>query len=231
VSAAGVIVAFAAIALVRETPLAPPDEAFPSAVPALASLPRPVVFQVPALTAATFVSPSEHELSALLREGRFDALLRHGVALADAGARERWLGACARLAPPPVLAAHAIRLSPGPERERLLAAAVDRWTLDDPAAVGEWAARHLATVPELDLALTRIVESTDILHRPTATALAWADELSDPRLRLRALRQVVREWAAQDAAAALRFAESTDAVDAGGRRELLAALRVPVAET
>lgn len=167
----------------------------------------------------------------LLRSGRFGELLRRASVIADPTARRRWLDACERLAPPPLLAEHALTLTENADRDLLLSSAIERWVLADPASLAEWAAGHLADSAELDLALARIVEHTDTLQRPTATALAWTALIHDPALRVRALGAVVREWAATDAEAALRFAETTPGLSPAERASLLVLFVPPVAET
>ncbi len=131
---------------------------------------------------------------------------------------------------PAGLADHALSLPPGPDRNTALTFALDRWILLAPAEVADWIPR-LADPAEFDQAAGLLVERTDALHRSTQTALAWAENLSDPALRLRALTRVLREWAGQDPAAALRFAESAPGLAPEHRPLLIAALRVPVPET
>ena len=145
--------------------------------------------------------------------------------------RRRWLDACERLAPPPLLAKHALTLADNADRDRLLRSAIERWVLVDPAAFGEWVSVHLSDNAELDAALAHIIEHTDTIQRPTAAAVAWAGLIHDPALRVRALDAVVREWAATDAEAAIRFAETAPDLSAAQRAALLARLAPPVAET
>lgn len=131
---------------------------------------------------------------------------------------------------PAGLADHALGLPPGPDRNAALAIALDRWILLAPAEVADWLPR-LADPAEFDRAAGLLVERADTLLLPTQSALAWAGNLSDPALRLRALTRVLREWAGQDPAAARRFAESAPDLAPEHRPLLIAALRVPVPET
>lgn len=167
----------------------------------------------------------------LFRSGRFSDLLRRVSDLGDEAEQARWLDACARLAPPRLLAEHALRLPSGPLRESLLETALARWALDAPVELGEWASTHLEDGRSLDFTLARIIEHTDSLHRPTSSVLAWVRLVRDPALRFRALQAVVREWAGSDPDAALRFAETTPDLSADERIELLALFVPPVTET
>jgi hypothetical protein len=188
------------------------------------------------VAAAPALAPSalpaeETACATLLRDGRFAELLVHADALEDADARTRWLAACSRLALPRLLAEHAIRMPASAERDALLAVALERWALDAPAALGEWAATHADNDRIVDGALAQIVEHTDALSRPTADALAWTRLIHDPALRLRALQAVVREWAARDPDAALHFAETAPELAHEQRATLLATLLPAIPET
>ena len=131
---------------------------------------------------------------------------------------------------PAGLADHARTLPAGDSRSVALATALERWVLLAPAELADWLP-HLTDPAEFDRAAGLLVERTDALHRPTQTALTWAESLADPALRLRALTHVLREWAEQDPAAARGFVESSPCLTPEQRPALRAALRVPVVET
>ena len=166
----------------------------------------------------------------LLRAGRFDELLVRLADLPEGTERDQWIETCARLGPPELLAEHALQL-PGASGERILSIALQRWAHDDPAKLGEWAARRLSEAPALDAALAGIVESTDALHRPTSTALELARLIRDPALRCHAIRAALREWAASDPGAALRFAETDSAIPSEQRAGLLDLFTPAIPET
>ncbi len=129
------------------------------------------------------------------------------------------------------LAVHALALTPGPARAALLDEALARWTLLDPAAVADWILVHLTDAAEFDRAAALLVRSTDTIHRPTATALAWAESLADPDRRLAALAHVLREWDEQDPAAVEAYLAASPALTPAQRRELVAALTPFLPET
>jgi hypothetical protein len=191
----------------------------------------PVPLSTEAVAARVSAAPTEDELSALLRSGRFDELVRRAPGLADAEARERWLSTCVRLAPASLVASPVHSLPAGPLRERLLGEVMEHWVLADPVSFGEWAIAHLADSRELDFALARITAHTDRVHRPTSTALAWAGLIRDPELRFRALSAVVREWVDSDPDAALRYTESSAGLSAEERSRLLRLCTPPLSES
>lgn len=123
----------------------------------------------------------------------------------------------------------ALALPPGPDRDTAFTSALERWILNDPDAAAVRIAR-LTDPRDFDRAAALLVIRTDALHRTTATALAWAEDLADPALRRRALVHVLREWAQQDPAAALRYAETAPSLT-DQRSAVLAALLPPIPET
>ena len=217
------ILVLVSLALVRQPPLASRGGALPKITLSSAAFPLPPPER-------TSVAAGDSALDALLRAGRFEELLVRLADLPEGTARDQWIETCARLAPPELLAEHALRL-PGASGERILSVALQRWAHDDPAKLGEWAARRLPDAPALDAALADIVESTDALHRPTATALELARLIRAPGLRCRAIRAALREWAASDPDAALRFAETDSAIPSDQRAGLLDLFTPAIPET
>ena len=232
------ILVLVSLALVRQPPLASRGGALPKITLSSAAFPLPPPER-------TSVAAGDSALDALLRAGRFEELLVRLADLPEGTARDQWIETCARLAPPELLAEHALRL-PGASGERILSVALQRWAHDDPAKLGEWAARRLPDAPALDAALAgivegnydvtsheigHIVESTDALHRPTATALELARLIRAPGLRCRAIRAALREWAASDPDAALRFAETDSAIPSDQRAGLLDLFTPAIPET
>lgn len=228
-SAAGAIVIVALLALSRLRPYARPEMALP------ATTARPVapVSRIPPTPFVRSLAPElgEAERAALLRNGRFEELLGSTLDLDNEAEQARWLAACAQLAPPRLLAEHALQMPDGEPRDALLAIALERWVIDSPVESSRWAAAHLEDDEALDFALARFVEHTDAVQRPVASALALTGLIRDSALHLRALRAVVREWAGSDPAAALRFAETTPGLSQDERTALLALFVPPVTET
>ncbi len=221
---AGLIVLLASLALFRQPPPAHPGGALPATI-------RPPSSPHPNSVGPGLTEAGQPTLTDALHEGRFEEILHRATVHPDPATRERWLDTCARLAPPSLVAGHALRLPAGPLRERILAQAIERWAIDDPAALGEWATRNLPGAAALDLALVQVVERTDPLLRTTDDALALSRLVRDASLRSRALRAVIREWAAADLEAALRFAETEPGLSAPERADLLGLLLPPVTET
>ena len=217
------ILVLVSLALVRQPPLASRGGALPKITLSSAAFPLPPPER-------TSVAAGDSALDALLRAGRFEELLVRLADLPEGTARDQWIETCVRLAPPELLAEHALRL-PGASGERILSVALQRWAHDDPAKLGEWAARRLPDAPALDAALAGIVESTDALHRPTATALELARLIRAPGLRCRAIRAALREWAASDPDAALRFAETDSAIPSDQRAGILDLFTPAIPET
>lgn len=211
----------------------PPSPRTGAHPPARAVTPLAPASRTPAPSASPAPTPpgGEAGCSELFSAGRFADLLLRASDLSNEVEQKRWLDACARLAPPPLLAEHALRLPPGPTRAALLDDAFKRWVLDSPIEFGRWAVEHLADDHTLDSALARIIEHTDTVHRPTSAALAWVGLIHDPALRSRALEAVVREWAGTDPTAALRFAETAPDLSPDERIGLLALFVPPVTET
>lgn len=124
---------------------------------------------------------------------------------------------------PPREVAAALALPAGPEHDVAFVAAIEPWILNDPAAASVWIVR-IAAAHDFDLAAALLVLHTDQLHRSTAVALTWAEDLADPALRLGALAHVLREWAQQDPAAPLRYIERTPTLSPRDRAALRTAL-------
>ena len=147
------------------------------------------------------------ELADLLREngvaGNVFAGLATGWALAD----------------PAGAARYAAQLPPGEHRALALQAALNQWASRDPAAVANWLPR-LGNRAESESAFATLITRTDAGCRPTSTALAWAERITDAELRRTALAHVIREWFEQDPSAASRYTEATPAFTAEQRHEL-----------
>jgi len=133
---------------------------------------------------------------------------------------------------PSGLAAHAMSLPTGPRRELALNTALANWSLQDPAAMGEW----LNAIPastELDRAVAQLITRTDSVNRSPEVAMTWIETIDDPDLRRQSLRHVMRQWIESDATAAWEFCERAawinDADREDLRQDLAAANRSPSA--
>lgn len=108
---------------------------------------------------------------------------------------------------------------------------METWILSDPAAVNAWAVEHLHDQADWDLAASLLIRHTDTVHRATQVAREWAESIHDGDLRARALEQVAREWAGQDAEAARTYVASTPSLDTAQRAAVLSALTPRPPET
>lgn len=124
---------------------------------------------------------------------------------------------------PPREVAAALALPAGPEHDAAFVAAIEPWILNDPAAASLWIVQ-ITSAHDFDLAAALLVLHTDQLHRSTAVALTWAEDLADPALRLGALTHVLREWAQQNPDAPLRYIEHTPTLSSRDRAALRTAL-------
>lgn len=93
----------------------------------------------------------------------------------------------------PQLADLAAGLPDSPRREEWLKAIVSRWAIQDLAGLTRWPA--LASMPAAvrDETALRVAVNGDSMNRDSETALAWANSISDPRLRQTAVEAVLRQ--------------------------------------
>src|SRR5262249_36903415 len=105
---------------------------------------------------------------------------------------------------PAGLAAYAVKLPPGEERTRALGAALDNWSLQDPASAGEWL-NDLPASPETDQVIAGLITRTDRPNRSHAVAMSWVERISDAKLRRDTLVHVMQEWAQTDPDAAWKY--------------------------
>ena len=153
--------------------------------------------------------------------------------LALAAPRPRTTTVAKNSGSPPTLpreVAAALALPPGPEHDTALVAAIEPCILNDPASASLWIVQ-ITSSHDFDLAAALLVLHTDQLHRSTAVALTWAEDLADPTLRLGALAHVLREWVQQDPDAPLRYIENTSTLSSGDRAALRTALMPSPPET
>lgn len=115
----------------------------------------------------------------------------------------------------------AMGLPPGPARDQAFHDALSAWVRRDPLAL----ARRLPAIgdpAERNAAAFALVNATDRANRPTATALQWAQMITDPAERATALQKVLVEWAADDPVAACAYADACPDLTATQRAAILA---------
>ncbi len=104
-----------------------------------------------------------------------------------------------------------------PNRGRLSAMLVYQWSRYDLTGPAEWLNTQPAS-PELDRAvatLTYRAASDD-----PASAMSWAESISDERMRQRSIDRVAREWAGQDPEAFADYVKSSEFSDEEKQRLL-----------
>jgi hypothetical protein len=121
------------------------------------------------------------------------------------------------------LADYATSLPTGQNRAFALDTAMSQWCLQNPATLGEWLNNQPAS-PELDKAVATLITCTDTENRSPVVAMSWVDGIHDATLRSESLLYVMREWTAQDAAAAWKYFEEipwlNDAQRAAVRKDI-----------
>jgi len=124
---------------------------------------------------------------------------------------------------PSALAAYALSLPQGENRDHALGQAIDNWSLQDPAGLGDWL-NTLTPGMEYDQGAALMIAKTDGANRTTDVALAWVDSISDPALKFDSLARVLKEWAQTDLTAAAEYAKNAAGLDANQRTALLGEL-------
>lgn len=116
---------------------------------------------------------------------------------------------------------HALTLPEGSDRTLALSMSLRNWAAVDAPAAAAWILRFDPS-PELDFGAAILASSPDTLTHPEV-ATSWAESIVDPRLRVRVLAGVVREWAAVDPIAAQRYAWTSPGIRLEDRLGVLAA--------
>ena len=122
---------------------------------------------------------------------------------------------------PTALAAYAVTLPAGADREYAAKQAFDNWSLQDPAAMAAW----LNTLPpgtgEYDEGVAQMISRSDSANRGTDTALKWVESMNDSALKQDSFVRVLAEWMQTDPAAARQYTLSASWLDEPLRQELL----------
>lgn len=122
---------------------------------------------------------------------------------------------------PSGLAEFALNLSSPSDRTEALQTALREWVQLNPKAASEWIDKF-DPKPELDAGAAAVALHPDVLTRQPEIAASWAESITDPELRSKTLANVLKEWAAKDAGAALAHASSSTQLKPADREALLA---------
>jgi hypothetical protein len=98
------------------------------------------------------------------------------------------------------------QLTPGGDRGTMLGQALKSWVQNDPVAAANWMNANNQFGPDLDQGAAQVASVESL---PPATAMVWAEVISDPQLRSATVATVLRNWADQDPAAAQNYFQST----------------------
>jgi len=105
------------------------------------------------------------------------------------------------------VAEHAMQLPAGADRRQMLAEALPLWVERDPHGAAEWIAQ--ADRPaDVDAGVEAMANLQSLITQQPTLALELAASISDPARRRETQRNVFRQWAQNDRAAAQRFAAS-----------------------
>lgn len=108
---------------------------------------------------------------------------------------------------PKGLAAYALTLPADSGRAEAIAEALPRWVEKDPNAAMDWMRQH-DSGRDFDSGIAAIANLQSIITQQPATAMAMAGDLiSDTATRTQTMRNVFRQWAENDPAAARSFLE------------------------
>ena len=121
---------------------------------------------------------------------------------------------------PAALAEYARQLPAGQARTYALGEALRLWIDQDVVHASAWLDR-LDPNDDTDLAASLIATHPALAAYRPDIALSWAESISDPTTRSRAVARVVQVWTDSDPTAAARYARTTPALLAADREEVL----------
>lgn len=121
---------------------------------------------------------------------------------------------------PSGLAEFALNISSPSDRTEALQTALREWVNVNPKAASEWIDKF-DPKPEFDAGAAAVALHPDVLTRHPEIAASWAESITDPDIRSKTLVDVIKEWAARDAAAALVHANSSTLLKPADREALL----------
>jgi hypothetical protein len=124
---------------------------------------------------------------------------------------------------PAGLAAYAMALPQGENRDYALGQAMDNWSLQDPAGLATW----VNTLPhgkEADAGAALIIAKTDGANRTPELAMQWVENIDDPSLKLDSLAHVVEQWNQTDPDATQEYVTTATWLSDPQREEILKTL-------
>jgi len=124
---------------------------------------------------------------------------------------------------PAGLAEFSLNLSSPSDRTEALQTALREWVQLNPKAASEWIDKF-DPKPELDAGAVAVALHPDVLSKQPEIAASWAESITDPELRSKTLANVLKEWAAKDAAAALAHARISTVLLPAEREALMTEL-------
>lgn len=125
-----------------------------------------------------------------------------------------------------MLAAYAVSLPAGADRDYASKQAFNNWSMQDPAAMASWLSRQPAGA-EFDEAVAQMISKTDSANCPPATAMSWIENINDASLRLSSYIHVLDQWNQSDPIAAQQYAANTTWLDTESRQKILQYLQSP----
>ena len=102
-------------------------------------------------------------------------------------------------------------------RMQMLGQALKSWTQNDPFAVANWMNNNNEFGPDLDQGAAQVATTPSL---PTQTALAWAEDITDPQLRSATVASVLRDWIYEDASAAQTYLQTTTNLLSADRQQI-----------
>lgn len=121
------------------------------------------------------------------------------------------------------LAEYALNQPAGEARNLTLSQALPHWVEKDPTAAMDWMKQH-DSGPDFDAGISALAHRQTLITQQPATAMTMAGNLiSDPAIRTQTMRNVFRQWAETDPAAARRYLDQTP--EGPDRKTLLNELR------
>ena len=155
-----------------------------------------------------------------------DAVIGWLRSISDPAARDRLMNNVTQslaVTEPRRAAEIAVTIQTAETRRTALTDAVTAWFDANPAEATAWVDRF-DPHPDLDGIAATIATMPAIVATRADVAVGWAESITEEKLRLRSLSTIVSAWAGRDRAAALRYVETSPALNGEERHELKRAL-------
>ena len=124
---------------------------------------------------------------------------------------------------PAGLAAYALTLPRGENRDYALGRAMDNWSMQDPAGLATWV-NTLPPGKEADAGAALMIAKTDGANRTPELAMQWVENIDDPALKLDSLAHVLTQWNRTDPAATRQYVATATWLSDPQREEILKTL-------